>query len=241
MSVSFSKIKNISLKERVIRELEKKILSGELQPGDRLPPEREIASTMDISRSLINLCVLELEARGFVRIVPRQGTFINDYKKQGTPQILMSLMNYDSDKMDLPLFDSLMDTRRLIEYECVRLAVKNADAEDFRKMQDALASMQHKDCFEGFIKGNFRFHHTLIAASGNAIYSMIFNSFEYIIRYFLKLFICNEERRQVSAGYHQELYDALCIRDEARALAAMKRTLDTGVAGLSSIYKQKKE
>ena len=51
MSLSFSKITNVSLKERVISELENKILSGELQPGDRLPPERELALALGISRS----------------------------------------------------------------------------------------------------------------------------------------------------------------------------------------------
>ena len=44
MSVIFSKMTNVSLRERVVRELENKILSGELKPGDRLPPEREIAA-----------------------------------------------------------------------------------------------------------------------------------------------------------------------------------------------------
>ena len=67
---------------------------------------------MGISRSLVNLCILELESRGFVRIVPRQGTFVNDYKRQGTPQMLLSLMNYDIDKMDWTLFDNMVDTRQ---------------------------------------------------------------------------------------------------------------------------------
>lgn len=238
MSVSFNKIKNLSLKERVLREMEKKIFSGELQPGDRLPPEREIAASMGISRSLVNLCILELESRGFVRIVPRQGTFINDYKKQGTPQMLLSLMNFESDKLDWTLFDSLMDTRRLIEYECVRLAVKNASEADFAALEKALSLMRNKKNMDEFIEGNFRFHHALTAASGNAVFAMIFNSFAPALRYSLHIFFCSEERCVTSINHHQQLFDALVSRDEAKSLAAMKMTLDTGITGLASVYKQ---
>lgn len=238
MSVTFTRLANISLKERVIRELENKILSGELQPGDRLPPERELASAMGISRSLINLCILELESKGFVRIVPRQGTFINDYKKQGTPQMLLSLMHFDSDKMDWTLFDSMMDTRRLLEYECTRLAVKNATEDDLERIKDALGLMRENMDMDRFIDGNFKFHHALTSASGNAIYAMIFNSFEYALRYFLKLFFMRNKRRADSIRHHEMVYEALCARDEAAAMAAIKLTLDMGIDGLSRVFKQ---
>lgn len=238
MSLSLSKITNVSLKERVISELENKILSGELQPGDRLPPERELALALGISRSLINLCILELESRGFVSIVPRQGTFVTDYKKQGTPQILLSLMNYGTDKMDWTLFDSMMDTRRLIEYECTRLAVKNATDDDFALLGGALDTMEQNTGSDRFYQGNFAFHHTLTAASGNAVYAMIFNSFEKAICYFFSLFFCNNERRQKSIAQHRAVYEALFKRDEAAAIEAIRLTLDSGVEGLSHVLKQ---
>lgn len=238
MGASFTKLTNISLKEQVIRELEKSILSGDLQPGDRLPPERELASAMGISRSLINLCILELESRGFVRIIPRHGTFVNDFKKQGTPQMLISLMHYDTDKMDWTLFDNMMDTRRLLEYECTRLAIKNATAEDIALMNEALTTMERQESAERFIDGNFSFHHTLTSASGNAIYAMIFNSFETAIRFFLKLFFSSDERRVESIRSHRALLDTIRSGDEAAAMEAIRRTLNTGVAGLSDVFKQ---
>jgi len=238
MGVSFTKFDNVSLKENVIRELENKILSGELQPGDRLPPEREIAAAMGISRSLINLCILELESRGFVRIVPRQGTFVNDYKKRGTPQMLLSLMNYATDKMDWTLFDSMMDTRRLLEYECTRLAVKNASEEDIAGIEQALCMMKENIHSDAFLEGNFRFHHALTAASGNAIYAMIFNSFEHALLYFFKIFFCNDERRKESIQNHHDLFQAISERDETSAMQAIRRILDTGIESLSIVFKR---
>jgi DNA-binding FadR family transcriptional regulator len=238
MSASFSRLTNTSLKERVIRELERSILSGDLKPGERLPPERELAAAMGISRSLVNLCVLELESRGFVRTVPRHGTFVNDYKKQGTPQMLLSLMHFESDKIDWTLFDNLMDTRRLLESECTRLAVRNALDEDLAPVAEALGSMERQESEERFIDGNFRFHHALMSASGNAVYAMIFNSFEPAIRYFLKQFFSGGGRYEESVRSHRALLDAIRKRDEAAALDAMNRTLDTGIEGLSDVFKQ---
>jgi DNA-binding FadR family transcriptional regulator len=152
--------------------------------------------------------------------------------------MLLSLMNFDSDKMDWTLFNSMMDTRRLIEYECTRLAINNAAEVDLEQIRAALAIMQQHDDIERFTYGNFLFHHALTSASGNAVYAMIFNSFEHAIRYFLNLFFLKNELRDESIRHHEILYEALCRRDEAAALSAIKLTLDMGVDGLSKVFKQ---
>jgi len=238
MGISFSKVTNVSLKEQVVREMENKILSGELKPGDRLPPEREIASAMGISRSLVNLCILELESKGFVSILPRQGAFVNDYKRLGTPQMLLALMDYNIDKMDWTLFDNMVDTRMLLECECTRLAVKNATDEDFMQIENALKVMERHEDMDSFIEGNFTFHRALASASGNAVYAMIFNSFSHAIHFFFKIYFTSIERRDISIGQHQQLYKALRERDEAAALDAIKQTLNMGIKGLAKVFKR---
>jgi GntR family transcriptional regulator, transcriptional repressor for pyruvate dehydrogenase complex len=237
MSASFHRLANTSLKEQVVRELERSILSGDLQPGDRLPPERELAEALGISRSLVNLAILELESRGFVRIVPRRGTFVNDYMTQGTPQMLLSLMDFDSDKMDWTLFGNMMDTRRLLECECTRLAIRHATEEDLGRMREALRVMERCESPERFVDGNFRLHHALTIASGNAIYAMIFNSFGKALHFFIGQFFSTEERRSESVLSHRALLETLVRRDETAAMDAIRRTLDTGITGLSDIFK----
>jgi DNA-binding FadR family transcriptional regulator len=66
MAVVFDKMDKVGLKERFVREIQSKIFAGELQPGDQLPSERELAAQMGISRSLVNMGILELESKGFV-------------------------------------------------------------------------------------------------------------------------------------------------------------------------------
>ena len=123
-----------SIREQVTRELQRRIFSGELAVGERLPPERDLAKLLGVSRSLVNLAVLDLESMGFVRIVPRQGTFVADYKTQSTPQMLLSLMTHGAEDANAELFASMMETRRLLETECARLVTEKASDEEIQKL-----------------------------------------------------------------------------------------------------------
>ena len=137
----FGKISAPSLKEICVQEILTKFLSGELKPGDRLPPERELAEVMGISRSSVNHGIMELETMGFLTITPRRGTIVNDYRRHPTPQSLAAVMRYSSVQMEEALFSDLMDTRLLIEVESARLACTNiydTTVEKMRKLVEEL-------------------------------------------------------------------------------------------------------
>ena len=88
----FKKISTQTLKQLFITEMETMILSGELKIGERLPSERDIANKMQISRSVVNDGIVELSKKGFLTILPRQGTYVADYKNNGTIDILIAIM-----------------------------------------------------------------------------------------------------------------------------------------------------
>ena len=72
--------------------METMILSEELKIGEKLPPERDIAHKMQISRSVVNDGIAALSKMGFLTIVPRYGTYVADYKSHGTIDILVAIM-----------------------------------------------------------------------------------------------------------------------------------------------------
>ncbi len=90
-----------------IEIMKRRILSGELKPGDRIPPERELAAELGISRGSVNQGMLDLARMGFLRIVPRKGAFVAEYVKSATPETLASIMSYDSALLDRSLFKAL--------------------------------------------------------------------------------------------------------------------------------------
>ena len=78
VDMEFEKLVSPSLKDLFISHIEAMILSGELPVGQQLPPERQLAQSMGVSRAVVNSGVVELERRGFLEIRPRVGTFVTD-------------------------------------------------------------------------------------------------------------------------------------------------------------------
>jgi GntR family transcriptional repressor for pyruvate dehydrogenase complex len=237
MENSFTKIEIKSLRAQASYEIERKIFSGELKPGDRLPSERELAAAMGISRAVLNFAIRDLEAKGFVKIVPRRGAYINDYKQKSTPQMLLSLIKHSTENVDFTLFSDMLDTRRLLESECTRLAVERITNEELDALRVYLNDMKTCGTAESFAKANYRFHHTLTTASGNIVYAMILRSFEDAIHWYLKAYFTTNKKRSISCRQHEELLDALAHRDCDVAEKAISAIFCEGIGGLREIFK----
>ena len=76
--LEFEKLVSPSLKDLFINHIEAMILSGELQVGQQLPPERQLAQSMGVSRAVVNSGIAELEHRGFLEVRTRVGPFVTD-------------------------------------------------------------------------------------------------------------------------------------------------------------------
>ena len=66
--MEFTRLSAPSLKDLFVRQIQSKILSGELTVGTRLPPERELAAQMQVSRSVVNGGLTELARQGFLTV-----------------------------------------------------------------------------------------------------------------------------------------------------------------------------
>ena len=93
--MGFDKIEAVSLTDQFVHKVESMIISGELMPGDQLPPARELSARMGVSRPVISAGLIELEKMGFVEIVTRQGVYVSDYRKTGSLDTLTALLNYN--------------------------------------------------------------------------------------------------------------------------------------------------
>lgn len=123
MSTIFNKLNAPSLQDTVKKSLLGKILSGELKPGQWLPAERDMAGQMEVSRSSLHQAILSLNSDGFLRIKPRRGIMVIDYRKYPTSQSLAALMSYDSTELNYSLFTDMMEAWLWLEAECGRVRV----------------------------------------------------------------------------------------------------------------------
>lgn len=232
---SFERLSSVSIKESIENALLGKILSGELKPGERLPAERDMAEQMGVSRSSLHHAVLQLETQGFLKIEPRRGTVVADYRKHPTPQSLSALMEYGSEEIDEPLFHDLMDARIWLEMGSARRACRNIYESTLEEMQSIAERIgTEAEDLPGMI---YRYHYLLTQASGNSVFSMMFRAFEPVITTLItRYYTMRSADIAAEAAMHLELLEHIRAGDEDAAAGCVERMLRLGMDELGRRY-----
>ena len=168
-------VKNEGLKELCAGRLEALILSGQMPVGHRLPPERELARQLGVSRPVIHGALVDLAGKGLVTLVPRIGAVVNDFRKQGSVALLTSLLKYQQGELAPKLLEGLLAMRILFEVETARLAaIHRGDAHNQELREVILAEERTEPTDIERLTGlDFDFHHLLAMASGQDASAMI--------------------------------------------------------------------
>ena len=227
-----------SKRESFVKEIEAQILSGELKPGTRLEAERDLAVRHGLSRSSVNLGMLELERKGFVRIVPRKGAFVSDFLHEATPQTLSVIMEYGSSQMDESLLHDLMDLRVLIECECARLACENGAGPADTELDVLLGKIKSGTGTE-LVDATFDYHYHLTKLSGNDVYAMTFKAFHGPLRGLTAEHFRSAKERRQSLQLHTELTRALHEGEADEAARLVREIIKRADENLSGGKKRK--
>jgi GntR family transcriptional regulator, transcriptional repressor for pyruvate dehydrogenase complex len=223
-------LKAESLKEVFISRFEDLILTGRLTKGQKLPPERELALQLGVSRPVVHEGLLDLAVKGLVTMKPRVGTVVNDYRREGSLAILESLVKFRQGNLEPELLDSLIDTRALVEIETARLASLNRTEEHlslFREILGQEKALATAD-IEGITKLDFEFHHLIALASGNLIYPLLVNSFRPVYTTFTAIFFSDPAVLPVTFAFHERLVEAIARREPGEAEKIMSEVLAHG-------------
>ena len=231
-------MKQNGLKKNFVHTIQQKIFSGEYVIGQQLPTERELATQLGVSRSLVNTGVLELANQGFVRILPRQGTVVADYKQNGTLQVLAALMNCDSYRIDYALLKDLIELRILVECESARMASKSITPEELLALSAEVHAMQVSNPPENAAKPMLRFHYLLTRYSGNAVYAMTFKSFEATILRLMRQHLQTAPDLPKSVKQHESLVRALEAGDAEESAACTRICILQGASALEKFYEK---
>ncbi len=233
--MEFTKLNAPSLKELFIQELETLILSGKLAVGEKLPPERELAESMQVSRAVVNSGITELARKGFLIIKPRVGTFVADYRRDGTMDTLMSIMNYNGGILRDAEVRSILELRIAMDALAIKLWLPKATDEELKRMRDLVEQMKQAPSATAASQIAFKFQHELAFLSGNTLLPLIFSSF--------KVPVISLWERFCQLYGREELYDntdKLCryleARDTEGAIEWVHTYLTEAIGGKFSIY-----
>ncbi len=222
----FKTLKPASLKEEFVLYMEELILRGSLKPGERLPPERELAKKFGVSRPIVHEGILTLETRGLVTLRPRHGVVVNDYRKQGTLDLLLSLIKGTDHKLGPGLTGDLEYFRILMERDMVSLICnrESDDSEGLHTLKEINRQMSKNDQAEELAEQDFCFHLQLALVSGNAIYALLTNTLKPAHMDLLTQFYQGKGVREKVTLYHNQLLAALSEKDEKKALLLIEKT-----------------
>jgi len=198
------------------------IQSGDVRPGDRLPPERELARKLNISRSSLRAGIGFLAAMGVLKSRHGAGTFVSD----GPPaldasslSVLGTLHNF------LPW--QMFEARLVIEANVAALAAERATdehlaelAEEVAEMYAALADPQE------YLIHDVRFHRTVARAAGNPILAALMETITANLYGYRSVTVQHAQDLKESAELHRDIFRAIRSRNPTQARQTMERHLN---------------
>lgn len=233
--MAFKKLVAPSLTDLFVNELKRMILSGDLQVGDKLPPERQLAEEMNVSLAVIHGGITRLTALGFLNAVPRQGVFVADYVRNGDMNTMKEIMEYTDDNLNFDILEPIINFRRSIELKATLLACKNRTEESLDILSKLLARAEAPEESDSLPEIIFQFHHEVAVASNNLYYPMIMQTFKplYLIFYQMSM----ETEPQVKfAEPLDALFSALKKKDAKTAALLVNTSIDGWTDVLAKNY-----
>jgi len=235
-------LKTESLVNIFIRRFEELILSGKISIGDKLLSERELAMQLGVSRSVVHEGLIELEARGLVKMKPRVGTIVNDYRRNGSLTLLNSLVEFSSGIPGPEILESMLKMRMLFETETALLAALNRSTEHLNEFQFTITeekSISRTD-IERISSLDFDFHLLVAISSGNLIYPLMLNSFKEVYTNLTREFFKDISVVEFVFDHHEKLFKAIEKKDGKAAVKIMGAIISHGEAHLKESLSVKK-
>lgn len=186
--MNFTTVKSMRLFEEVSRQIGEQIQSGRLLPGEKLPNERDLASTFAVSRHVVREALRSLESLGQIEL--RKGAAGGAFVANGAPQPLTKIMQgmVAVGGVDLT---QLTEARLAIESAVIRVAHEVADDSGFAVL-DANIDEAERQTLAGNsalkTQINVQFHILLAELTGNPILVMMMRSLMSILGDFIAKF-----------------------------------------------------
>ena len=209
------------------------IRDGVLRPGDRLPPERELAQQLDVSRASVREAMRLLESRRLVVVRPGAGTFITEDALEAILQAFSSLL-FD----EVSAASDVFEMRLLLEPHVVSLAAERASDGDIQSMREILQAQESDIAAGGTGVGpDAEFHFAVASATKNSALIAVTQAISDILSKSRENSLLSLERSRLSLQSHQQILTAIERRAPQEAEEAMHRhiaDIDREVHNLSA-------
>jgi len=206
---------------QVVNHIRTLIESGTLQPGDKIPPEREFARSLKISRASLRTGIGYMAAMGVMKIRHGVGTFVADGPPQfGTASLSLigALHGFQSWQM--------FEARIILESHLAALAAERGKQEQFSALAEEVADMfASMSTPAEYLIHDLLFHRIISQASGNPILAAIIETITSALYDTRRKTVERSTDMRESAEMHREIYRAIRARKPKEAHNLMEQHL----------------
>ncbi len=225
--------------ELIIQQIKRQIATGVLKPGDKLPPERDLAKRLSVGRGYIREAIKRLEFYGILKTIPHKGTIVSSLGVKALEGLISNVLELEREN-----FSSLVETRLILETNAARLTAMRATDDEIIKIEKA-----HDEYRELALKGipnieiDFLFHLRIAEFCKNPVLRSIISLITPdIISYSMSIAGDQQGYRELSKfviNEHLAIMNAIMSRQPEQASNAMGRHLNRILTLVTDIEKQK--
>lgn len=225
--MNFQVLKRNQLVDEVVIQLQKRISSGDLKPGDKIPTEPDLMKQFGVGRSTIREAVRVLVHAGLLE------------KKQGFGTFLTTANSGIQEPLDNRLRRAeileVYEVRRMLELEIAKLAAERRDSEDLKQMREYLDNRmqaQLRGDMSAFLTEDIKFHFAIAIASKNTVVTDLYRTFSSVLQDSLHKLVSDTEVHDPHDEFHENLYQAILDQDAEAAMKWTMANLDGTVAAI---------
>lgn len=223
---NFKPIEKKTASDQVADLLRRHILRGEIEPGERLPPERTLATQFNVTRTTLREALKKLEQLKLIGVRQGQGITVKDFRTAS-----MDLLNYllhMEGIIDEEILHNILEARVLLGSEVARLAAERATAQDIADLEKALEHLAACRGDREYQLKDFEFFRVLALASHNIVYTLLMNTIKRLHRANIELFL--PLTPSLSIAVQQQILDAVKAGEAEAAASVAREYLHKGMS-----------
>ncbi len=238
----FEPIQTARIYENVVRQIKKAILNKTLKPGDKLPPEKELAEKFGVSKASIREAFRVLEAMGFLEIKQgiSGGAFVKEVDLRTARENFLNYIFFQK-----PSIKEFTEFRLIIEPQVVEFAIrrlKEEGKENFKKELKKISTVLEttKENLKGgqfFYELDINFHRLIATLTRNRLVVFIVDAMHNALINIKKLLMPDMDFCQWVYSSHMKIFEAICDLDVERAKLEMEKHIKDVSSRLELITK----
>ena len=227
--MSLKPITKTRLSEAAIEQIKDLIVSKNLEPGNKLPSERDLVAVLEISRSSIREALRMLEIMGLVEVKPGKGAYV----KGLSGDLFMPLSSLLSTHKET--LQHHFEARLVIEPAAAALAAKRASRSDIRQIKKVLKTFQEnldENNLVALIRSDILFHRLIANATNNRTIEILMNTITRHDFIGWKMSLRTKKRPLNTVREHRKIFEAIAAGDDKKAKSTMRSHLKAAIKNL---------